>query len=262
MTVSETAAIDKIPVRMLVVAVSAVVAVLLAAACGGGGGESAQAPTGGDETAKAEEADGSSAPSGSSGSSGEFVNVDEMKAARQLHAAVKLPDGRVFVVGGRGPGANLNNTVYESAEIYDPAADEWTLTGMMQDQRHDLCGALLADGRVLAAGGRGKLNFALGTAEVWNPESSTWSQTANMAMERDYMPCVTLDDGRVLAVGGEGKEYQLLDTAEIWDPATGEWMGTPPMSATRARHTANRTRRWPRVGNGWWKGRPALREVG
>ena len=46
------------------------------------------------------------------GSEGEFTLVDEMKAARQLHSAIKLPDGRVFVVGGRGPGANLNNTVY------------------------------------------------------------------------------------------------------------------------------------------------------
>jgi len=51
------------------------------------------------------------------GSQGEFVLVDEMKAARQLHSAIKLSDGRVFVVGGRGPGANLNNTTYESAEL-------------------------------------------------------------------------------------------------------------------------------------------------
>ncbi|MDD9996034.1 MAG: hypothetical protein OXS35_09895, partial [Dehalococcoidia bacterium] len=184
---------------------SALLASLLAVACGGGGDVSEPAPTGGEEIQKVDDGGGSSA---SSGSSGEFVNVDEMKAARQLHAAVKLPDGRVFVIGGRGPGANLNNTVYESAEIYDPAADEWTLTGEMQDQRHDLCGALLSDGRVLAAGGRGKLNFALATAEVWDPDTGSWSQTASLNTERDYMPCVTLDDGRVLIIGGEGKEYQ------------------------------------------------------
>ena len=58
------------------------------------------------------------------GSQGEFVLVDEMKAARQLHSAIKLPDGRIFVVGGRGPGANLNNTVYETAELYNPDSDE------------------------------------------------------------------------------------------------------------------------------------------
>ena len=127
------------------------------------------------------------------GAAGEFVNVDEMKAARQLHSAVHLPDGRVIVIGGRGPGANLNNTVYESAEIYDPTADEWILTGQMQDQRHDLCGTLLSDGRVLAAGGRGKLNFAMGTAEVWDPATGEWSLTANLLTERDHMPCITLE---------------------------------------------------------------------
>ena len=102
-------------------------------------------------------------------SQGEFILVDEMKAARQLHSAIKLPDGRIFVVGGRGPGANLNNTVYESAELYDSELDEWTLTGSMVDQRHDLCASLLQDGKVLAAGGRGKLNMAIPTAEVWDP---------------------------------------------------------------------------------------------
>ena len=172
------------------------------------------------------------------GSQGEFVLVDEMKAARQLHSAIKLPDGRIFVVGGRGPGANLNNTVYETAELYNPDSDEWTLTGSMVDQRHDLCASLLQDGKVLAAGGRGKLNMAMPTAEVWDPETGEWSQTENLNTGRDYMPCLTLNDGRVMIIGGEERDYAMEATAEIWDPSTGKWSETAPMSAARARHTA------------------------
>ena len=184
------------------------------------GGDSSSANSSGESDSVTIQSGEKPAPDGSQG---EFILVDEMKAARQLHSAIKLPDGRIFVVGGRGPGANLNNTVYESAEIYTPDNDEWVLTGSMVDQRHDLCAALLNDGKVLAAGGRGKLNMAMPTAEVWDPATGEWSQTDDLNIGRDYMPCLTLNDGRVIIIGGEERDYAVEASVELWDPSTGKW---------------------------------------
>src|SRR3546814_6857411 len=57
-----------------------------------------------------------------------FVAVGAMHEARAHHAAVRMQDGRVLVVGGQR-GRNLATN---SAEIYDPATEAFTLSGSMQ----------------------------------------------------------------------------------------------------------------------------------
>ena len=50
-----------------------------------------------------------------------------MNFARSKHTATVLQDGRVLVAGGIGGGG----TPVASAEIYDPAANTWTVTGSL-----------------------------------------------------------------------------------------------------------------------------------
>jgi hypothetical protein len=50
-----------------------------------------------------------------------------MNNARSHHASVVLPDGRVLVAGGTTSGGGAIN----AAEIYDAAANSWTLTSVM-----------------------------------------------------------------------------------------------------------------------------------
>lgn len=59
-----------------------------------------------------------------SAANGTFSNV----------AAVKLPDGVVLVTGGASKDDNANGAV-PVAEIYDPSADTWTVTGSMNEMR-------------------------------------------------------------------------------------------------------------------------------
>jgi hypothetical protein len=70
------------------------------------------------------------------------------------------------------------------SEVYDPAADTWTLTGSMASEvRFNHSVIFLPDGRVLVAGGK----FAgvetagvLDTAQLFDPVTNQWHATAPM----------------------------------------------------------------------------------
>src|SRR6266581_5782440 len=58
---------------------------------------------------------------------GSVSSAAPMNVPRSGHLAVVLSDGRVLVGGGTTSGGGTTN----SAEIYDPTADSWTLTNPM-----------------------------------------------------------------------------------------------------------------------------------
>jgi len=94
-------------------------------------------------------------------------------------------------------------------------------------ERVRLSATLLADGRVLAAGGN-RMGARLATAEIYNPNSGAWVATGSMKEVRDSQSAVRLNDGRVLVAGGSN-----AITAELYDPVTGiftllaTWHGAP-----------------------------------
>src|SRR5205809_8112086 len=89
-------------------------------------------------------------------SPGTFARTGEMHVARIDHTATLLNDGRVLVAGGGlsyiGPGSWLY-TVHASAELYDPATGAFAPADDMTTPRAAHTATMLADGRVLIAGG-------------------------------------------------------------------------------------------------------------
>jgi len=81
---------------------------------------------------------------------GQFTACAPMLLARGGHTAVTLADGRVLVAGGTRP----DGIATSAAEIYDPAANAWSVAGPMIEGRAGHTAALLRDGRVLIAGGQ------------------------------------------------------------------------------------------------------------
>src|SRR2546430_17722938 len=57
------------------------------------------------------------------GTDGNFSAAAVMQAPRSGHTATVLSDGRVLVAGGATSGGGITN----SAEIYEPSADSWTV---------------------------------------------------------------------------------------------------------------------------------------
>ncbi|RAY12574.1 hypothetical protein DPM19_23515 [Actinomadura craniellae] len=83
---------------------------------------------------------------------GVWTPVAAMPGGRRGHRAVLLRSGGVLVVGGTGGPTTAGG--YRSAVRYDPAADTWTATGPLGTGRYDFAAVELADGRVVATGGR------------------------------------------------------------------------------------------------------------
>lgn len=104
---------------------------------------------------------------------GGWSPTGSMGIARQGHAAVRLVDGRVFVVGGFGGGNDLS-----SAERYDPATGTWASAGSMNDGYGGYQTAtLLKDGTVLVAVGYNRPGGFLIKDEIYDPSGDTWTPT-------------------------------------------------------------------------------------
>ena len=84
---------------------------------------------------------------------GTFSPTGSMAAVRAYGTATLLDDGRVLVAGGYNCGVAGKDGIWASAELYDPATGTFSPTGSMAAPRSHHTATLLADGRVLIAGG-------------------------------------------------------------------------------------------------------------
>src|SRR3981081_4107838 len=111
-----------------------------------------------------------------------------------------LNDGKVLATGGtpgRGP--------LSSAELYDPTANTWTLTGTMTIGRWSHTATLLGDGTVLVAGGWGQ-SISCGKActgyiptpkaDIYNEATGRFTATASLGRARASHTASLLGTGR------------------------------------------------------------------
>jgi hypothetical protein len=100
---------------------------------------------------------------------GEFVATAPLRAPRDAHAAVRLDDGKVLIVGGQT--ANCDDwfrcgRYADGAELYDPSTGTFAPAGVMNFPRTFPTATLLKNGDVLITGGDE------GSAELYHPGST------------------------------------------------------------------------------------------
>ena len=110
---------------------------------------------------------------------------------------------------------------------YSPAAAKFTATGSMSTPRTGHTATLLADGKVLVAGGQGS-----DSAEIYDPAAGSFTATGLMADARNGHTATLLNSGKVLVVGGGAT------ITELYNPATGTFSPTGNLTFPRNLQTA------------------------
>jgi hypothetical protein len=100
-----------------------------------------------------------------------------MSYARIGHSETLLADGRVLIAGGNNtPVDNPNFTVYNNAELFDPATELFSVVpSTMSNQRTEQCAVILPDKRVLMLSGYWNYPSDLSLVDIFDPTTSTFS---------------------------------------------------------------------------------------
>ncbi|HXP78758.1 MAG TPA: kelch repeat-containing protein [Verrucomicrobiae bacterium] len=172
-------------------------------------------------------------------STGTFKATGSMLEPRVGHTATLLTSGKVLVAAGIGQVGGAPGVLAES-ELYDPATGSFSQTlGHLANARQLHTASLLADGKVLVAGGMlDNAGTATATAELFDPTTQMFTATkGSLATARDFHTATVLNDGTVVVTGGDNGNGTLA-TAEVYDPTADTFSPTGGMGSTRESHTA------------------------
>jgi hypothetical protein len=171
-----------------------------------------------------------------------------MTVARDGHAAVRLNDGRVLIMGGTVPFTGTCAMACippatASVEIYDARTGKFSPNGSLAQPRAGGQALLLNDGRVLVSGGNGESGTSLNSIELYDPAVGT-SVVVKPPADMQKLPfdptVALLADGRVLIAGGSSDQFgnTTSNVTLIFDPASGGFSNGPLMAKPRERATA------------------------
>jgi Galactose oxidase, central domain/Kelch motif len=148
------------------------------------------------------------------------------------HTATLLKNGKVLIAGGNTKRSKYVPT--SDAELYDPSSRTWTATGSLSTARYWASATLLADGKVLVAGGgtNDSGGGEVAGAELYDPATGTWTVTGSMSVARSLHTATLLRNGQVLVAGGL-TNHVALESAELYNPATGTWTVTGALNNPR-----------------------------
>jgi hypothetical protein len=157
---------------------------------------------------------------------GNFTPTGSMTTGRAAgFTATLLPNGKVLIVGGTtDPSRGV--FVATDAELYDPLTGNFARTGDLNVRREGHTATLLANGKVLIAGGVDSGDEAIASAELYDPETGTFTPTGGIGGGPASVQRATLlPDGTVFALAHVENLFSIGDGAVRYDPSTGSFSG-------------------------------------
>ncbi len=170
-----------------------------------------------------------------------------MNQARAYQTATLLPDGDVLIAGGQSVDSSGNPIVLDTAEVYNPNTEAFTLVtcnngqsnDCMSSPRYGQTATLLSNGLVLVAGGASNNSGGMtATADLFDPSTDSFTPVPSQMMApREFGTATLLGDGTLLLAGGVG--IPSGNTAEIYDPTANSFGAVQSsLSVTRSHLTA------------------------
>ncbi|WP_437573860.1 kelch repeat-containing protein [Sorangium sp. So ce887] len=145
-----------------------------------------------------------------------------------------IHSGKVFVVGGQTWG------LLASTELYDPTTNVWTAGAPFANARAFHTATLLANGKVLIAGGTTGNSALDATTEIYTPSTNKWKASGSMSVSRYRHQATLLPSGKVIVEGGFPyfPPGSTSSTVDLYNPLTNTWSTTASMSTSRYDHTS------------------------
>ena len=174
---------------------------------------------------------------------GKFTATGSLNIGRSSPDATLLANGKVLISGGSALANNNNLAFTNTAELYDPATGQFTVTNPMKVAREAHTATLLNNGKVLLAGGDSGAFGQEASAELYDPATNTFTLTGSLASGRTQHTATLLKNGKVLIAGGiSGRDLAAGEAgpsvAELYDPATGTFNDTGSLPFLITNHTA------------------------
>jgi hypothetical protein len=170
--------------------------------------------------------------------SGTFSFAGQMTTPRYNHTATLLQNGDVLIAGGSASGVTGNPLA--SAELYDPASKTFSAISAMNSAHANHTATLLADGRVLIAGGSNRPNTTKNSvtsiAEIYDPATRTFALTGPMQARREFHQATRLSNGEVMVAGGDDS-LNVFASTEVFDPTNGTFRTDATMALPRDNFT-------------------------
>jgi hypothetical protein len=141
----------------------------------------------------------------------------------------------VLIAGGSATSFSIRG----DAVLYNPTTNTFsTLPSQMSTSREFATATLLANGKVLIAGGLDGLqdNPVTQTTDIFDPTTNSFTAGPNMSSAREHAAAVALSNGLVLIAGGDsGGSANALNGTDIYNPSTNTFNsgGGPAMNHPR-----------------------------
>jgi hypothetical protein len=179
------------------------------------------------------------------GGIGTFESGGGLSVARQQHTATLVTTAgearKILVAGG------WSSTTWQqiqSAELYDPSTQSSSTAFDMVASRSQHTATLLANGKVLVAGGWIGGPWPAPFSELFDPADESFSAVPDNPEGpwRSEHAAVLLTAephaGKVMLIGGSGFYPNLAAATDLFDPATSSWSAGPSLVTPRMRPTA------------------------
>jgi hypothetical protein len=148
---------------------------------------------------------------------GTFITTGRMSTPRSENTTTLLPDGTVLAAGSYEPGGYVfpNPEAIGTTEFYNPATETFVRAAEMSTSRFGHTATLLADGKVLIAGG---------TTGYYAPPNKGYTYLSTTEL---YTPGVVIPAPALFSFSGDGRGQ-----GAIWHAATGliAWPGNPAVA--------------------------------